>query len=103
MLGIGTWEFPVNMMGYNGVVQMSITDNGGKYGFVLRVPGQRVPPFVIRSVRQNGNTLHIAARTPQLGNRDINVSVAFDGDRASGLVRAPFIGTVNLRNGRKIA
>jgi len=104
MLGIGTWEFPVNMMGYSGIVQMDITDNGGKYGFALRVPGQQqhIPPVAVRSVREAGNTLHIVARVPQFPGTDIPVTVTFDGDRASGMVRAPFVGVINLRNGRKI-
>ena len=105
MLGIGTWEFPVNMMGFNGMVQMEIIDNGGKYGFALRVPGQQryVPPVAVRSVRQNGSTLHIVARIPQFPGRDIPVSVTFNGDRASAVVKAPFVGTIRLPNGRRIA
>ena len=105
MLGIGTWEFPVNMMGFSGVVRMDITDNGGKYGFALRAPGQgqRIPPVTVRSVREAGNTLHIVARVPRFPGRDIPVSVTFNGGRASGTVKAPFVGTVHLRNGRRIA
>ena len=104
MLGIGTWEFPVSMMGYRGNIQMDIIDNGGRYGFALRVPGQQVPPFTVRSVRQNGNTLHITARTPRFGSRDISVSVTFNGvgGTASGAASAPFIGTIRLNNGRMV-
>ena len=104
MLGIGTWEFPVSIMGYSGMVQMGITDNGGTYGFALRVPGrqQHTPPVSVRSVRENGNTLHIVARIPQFPGKDIPVSVTFNGDRASGVIKAPFVGTIHLRNGRKI-
>jgi len=101
MLGIGKWAFPVNMMGYRGNIQMDIIDKGGKYGFALRVPGQQVPPFMIRNVRRSGSTLHIAARTPRLGNRDIDVSVTFNGDTAAGVVSAPFVGTIRLNNGRR--
>jgi len=104
MLGIGTWEFPVNTMSYRGMVRMDITDNGGKYGFALRVPGQRrIPPVAVRGVRENGNTLHIVARVPQFPNTDIPVTLTFDGNTASGTVKAPFVGVVNLSNGRKIA
>jgi len=105
MLGIGTWEFPVNVMGNRGIVQLKITDEGGKYGFTLRVPGQQgqVPPVQIRRVTEQGNTLHIVARVPQFPNTDIPVSVTFDGDTASGMLTAPFIGRILLKNGRKIA
>jgi hypothetical protein len=104
MLGIGTWEFPVSVMGYSGMVQMDITDNGGKYGFALRVPGrqQRSPPVAVKSVREDGNTLHIVARIPQFPGRDIPVSVTFNANRAYGMVKAPFVGAIKLNNGRKI-
>ena len=103
MLGIGAWEFPVSIMGYSGMVRMDITDNGGKYGFALRVPGQQhMPPVAVKSVRENGNTLQIVARIPQFPGRDIPVSVTFNGNRASGLVKAPFVGLIRLNNGRKI-
>jgi len=100
MLGIGTWEFPINTMFYMGKVQIDITDNNGEYGFALRVPGQKLPPAEIRGVRENDNTLHIAARAM---NKSIALSITFDGDRASAIVKAPFVGMVKLNNGRKNA
>jgi len=105
MLGLGTWEFSVNIMVYNGTVQMDITDNGGEYGFALRVPGaqEHIPPIEIKSVAENGKTLNIVARVPQFPKKDIPVSVTFDGDSASGVVKAPFVGKITLKNGRKIA
>jgi len=104
MLGIGTWEFPVNTMAYRGMVRIDITDNRGKYGFALRVPGQRrVPPVAVRSVRENGDTLHIVARVPQFSNADIPVALTFHGNTASGTVKAPFVGVIKLSNGRKAA
>jgi len=104
MLGIGTWEFPVNIMGYRGVVRMEITDKGGQYGFALRMPGQahHIPPVKIMQIAENGNTLNIIARVPQFPGKDIPVSVTFHGDRANGMVKAPFVGTIKLYNGRKI-
>lgn len=103
MLGIGTWVFPINTMAYRGMVQIDIADNGGKYGFALRVPGQqRMPPVTVKSVRENGNTLHIVARAPQFPNADIPVTLTFNGNAASGTIRAPFVGTIHLGNGRKI-
>jgi len=105
MLGIGTWEFPVNIMVYKGTVQMDITDNGGDYGFALRVPGaeEHIPPVEIKSVTENGSTLNITAKVPQFPKKDIPVSVTFDGNSASGVVKAPFVGKITLKNGRKIA
>lgn len=104
MLGIGTWEFPVNTMAFKGTVRIDITDSGGKYGFALRVPGQRrVPPVMVRSVRENGDTLYIVARVPQFSSADIPVTLAFHGNTASGTVKAPFVGVIKLSNGRKIA
>ena len=105
MLGIGTWEFPVNIMVYKGTVQMDITDNGGAYGFAIRVPGaeEHIPPIEIKSLTEDGNTLKIIARVPQFPKKDIPVSVTFDGDSASGVVKAPFVGKITLKNGRRIA
>ena len=104
MLGIGTWEFPVSVMGYRGKVQMEIKDIGGAYGFALRVPGQAdIPPVKIRRVTENGSTLHIIARVPQFPNQDIPVTLTFHGSTASGMLRAPFVGQIMLSNGKKIA
>lgn len=105
MLGIGTWEFPVHIMGYKGTVQIVITDNGGRYGFTLRVPGreQHIPPVKIMRLAENGNTLNIIARVPQFPGKDIPVSVTFNGDSANGMMKAPFVGIIKLYNGRKIA
>lgn len=103
MLGLGTWEFPVNIMVYKGTVQMDITGEEGQYGFALRVPNYEVPDVTIRSVSENGSTLNIIARIAMFKNKDIPVSVTFDGDTASGMVKAPFVGRIKLNNGRKIA
>lgn len=103
MLGIGTWEFPVNIMVYKGTVQMDITDNGGVYGFALRVPNYEVPDVTIQSVAEADNTLKIVARVAMFKNKDIPVTITFDGETASGTVKAPFVGRIKLNNGRKIA
>lgn len=103
MLGLGTWEFPINLVFFKGAVQMDITDNGDIYGFTLRIPEYETPPVDIHSVTEEGDALHIVARTAIFKNKDILVDLVFDGDTASGSVKAPFIGKIKLHNGRKIA
>ncbi len=104
MLGLGTWLFDVDTMVYSGEGILIISDDNGSYKFVVQTPDKKKNfDITVRETAQNGNTLEAIFGVSQLAGKDIYASITFNGDKAEGYVKIPFIGKVKIKNGRKIA
>lgn len=101
MIGIGKWGCHVNTMFFSGDVEMTISDNGGEYAFELELPGVDIPDYTLKSVEEDGNTLHAVVGVSMIG-KDAEVTVTFEGDSFSGVVKIPMLGKVKLKDGYKI-
>ena len=102
MIGLGTWEAPINTMIFKGTGRMTISDNSGEYDFKFELVGEQIPEIKISDVVEDGNTLTAVGECDLLKGKKVPVTVTFDGDTFSGLIKAPFIGRIKL-NGKKIA
>lgn len=102
MIGLGTWEAPIKTMIYKGTGRMIISDVNGEYDFKFELVGDEIPEIRVSDVVEDGNTLTATAECDLLKGKKIPVSVTFDGDKMTGVVKAPFIGKVKL-DGKKIA
>ena len=47
MIGLGTWEIPVNSMFYKGCAEITVKNDGGNYDFEFFLPGFKVPKMDI--------------------------------------------------------
>ncbi len=102
MIGLGKWACNVNTMFFSGEVKLKVFDNNGSYGFELDLPGVDVPDVDIKEVVEDGDTINAVVGTSLLPDKDINLSVTFDGDEFDGFVKIPFIGKVKFKDGHRI-
>lgn len=102
MIGLGTWEAPINTMIFKGTGRMTISDNNGEYDFKFEIVGEQLPEIKVSNIVENGNTLTAIGECDLLKGTQVPVTITFDGDTFSGVIKAPFIGKLKL-NGKKIA
>ncbi|MBP9989533.1 MAG: hypothetical protein KBT46_08560 [Ruminococcus sp.] len=102
MIGLGTWEAPIKTMIYKGTGRMIISDVNGEYDFKFELVGEQLPEIKISDIVEDGNTLTATAECDLLKGKQIPVTVTFDGDKMSGMIKAPLIGRIKLE-GTKIA
>jgi len=104
MLGLGTWEFNVDTMFYRGKVLLIVKEKDGAYDMDIDIVGMdSTPPFAVLSMNVEGNTVSGAAQTDLLKGKEIPYSITFDGDTATGFLKVPFMGKINLKNGARVA
>lgn len=103
MLGLGNWEFTVDSMLFRGKVKVAVTNEDGAYDVKLDIPGMdKIPPIVIVSIEEKENELCGIAKNSALGDKDIPFSFSFDGEKATGFIKIPIVGKINLKDGRMI-
>lgn len=103
MIGLGNWACDVNTMFFSGEVKVRIFDDGGAYGFELNVPGVEIPDVTVVDVKEDGNVLTATTQTSLLPGKNVEITAAFDGDAFEGTLKIPFMGKINLKNGRRTA
>ncbi|MBQ7596472.1 MAG: hypothetical protein IJU45_07400 [Clostridia bacterium] len=101
MIGLGTWEIPVNSLFFKGVAQIIVADNNGEYDFSFSIPGQKLPDFEISNIKTEGNSLSADATCDMLKGKNIHADVTFDGDRCTGFVKGPMGVTIKI-NGKRV-
>lgn len=102
MIGIGTWEAPISTMVFKGTGRMTIADNNGEYDFKFEIVNEQIPEIRISEIVEDGNTLNAVGECDLLKGKKIPVSMTFEGDTFTGLIKAPLIGRIKLK-GNKIA
>lgn len=101
MIGLGKWEAPINTMVFKGTGRVTISDVNGNYDFKFEIPGVDIPEIKISEITEDGNTLNATAECDLLKGKKIPMSITFEGETMSGIIKAPFIGRVKLE-GKKI-
>jgi len=102
MIGLGKWLFHVDTMLFKGDAVLKIFDNNGKYGFDIDISDIDVPEFSVTSVEEDGDTLNAVATTSLLPGREIPIAITFEDNVANGFIKAPMIGKIKLKDGKKV-
>ncbi len=102
MIGIGTWEAPINTMIFRGTGRVTISDVNGEYDFKFELVGERLPKITVKDITEDGNTLNAIGECEAFAGKEIPVSVTFEGDTCAGVCKLPFVGKLKF-NGKKIA
>ena len=102
MIGLGKWGCHVDTMFFKGDVEITISDNNGQYALELFLPDIDIPEYTVKSVDEDGNTLHAVVNVSMLG-KDVDVTVTFEADSFSGIIKIPFLGKIKLKDGFRIA
>lgn len=103
MIGLGKWACNVNTMFFSGEAKINVFDNNGEYGFELEVPGVTVPDIKIIKIEEDDDTIDATVQTSLLPDKNIELSITFDGDEFDGFVKIPFLGKVKFKDGHRIA
>ncbi len=101
MIGLGKWACTVDSMFFRGEVKLEIVEKDGSYDFELDLPGIDMPSYTIKSVEEDGNTIKAVVCVDTLG-KDAELTVDFDGDTFTGILKVPFIGKIKLKDGHRI-
>ena len=103
MLGIGKWTGDIETSIISGTAVVEVKDNNGEYDFKVEIPGAKsIPAFSVYDIKTEGNRLCGKAKVQALGTLTVEISVEFDGDTFTGELKVPFLGTVPIKNGRRI-
>ena len=104
MIGLGRWSCGLDtpMVEDDGVVQISEKD--GNYVFRLIARDKNIHDYKVDSIREkDGNTLIITITIEGLPEESkVHICATFTDTELTGYVRLPFIGKINIINGKKI-
>lgn len=103
MIGLGTWEAPINTMIFRGTGRVTISDVNGEYDFKFELVGESLPKITVTDVEEDGNTLTAVGECEAFPGKKIPVTVDFnDDDTFLCVVKLPMVGKIKL-SGNKIA
>lgn len=103
MIGLGKWTGEIDTSVVKGSAIVEIKDNNGEYDFDLTVPSLKtLPKFTVYDVKEDGNRLLGKADVELMGKITIDIYVEINEDTFNGYIKIPFLGKVEIKNGRKI-
>ncbi len=104
MIGLGRWSCGLDtpLVEEDGVVQISERD--GNYAFRLLAKDKNIPDYKVESIREkDGDTLIITITIEGLPEESkVRICATFTDTELTGYVRLPFIGKINIINGKRI-
>lgn len=104
MIGLGKWTGDIETSMISGSAVVEISDNNGEYGFSVETDSLKtIPNFTVYDVTESGNTLSGKADIEIMGKISVQIFVEFTSDTTfKGYIKVPFIGKLEIKNGRKI-
>lgn len=103
MIGIGKWTGEIQTSMISGSAIVDIKDNNGEYEFDLTVPSlNKLPDFRVYDIKEEGNCLMGKAEVDFMGKMNVDVFVEINGDTFTGYIKVPFLGKIEIKNGKKI-
>ncbi len=103
MIGLGIWTGEIDTSILSGSATVEIKDNNGEYDFSVTVPSlKKIPNFRVFDIVEEGNMLSGKAEIDLMGKMIVDVCVEINGDTFTGYFKVPFIGKIEIKNGKKI-
>lgn len=103
MIGLGKWTGEIHTSIISGNAIVEITDKNGEYDFNVTVPSlKKLPNFTVYDIKEKGNQLSGKAEIDLMGKMKVDVCVEINGDTFTGYIKVPFLGKIEIKNGRKI-
>ena len=103
MIGLGKWSGEIDTSLLSGSATVEISDNNGDYDFSVSVPSlKKLPKFRVFDIKEDGNRLSGKAEIELMGKMIVDVCVEINGDTFTGYFKVPFIGKIEIKNGKKI-
>lgn len=102
MIGLGIWTGEIDTSILSGSATVEIKDNNGEYDFSVTVPSlKKLPNFRVFDIVEEGNLLSGKAEIDLMGKMIVDVCVEINGDTFTGYFKVPFIGKIEIKNGKK--
>lgn len=98
---LGRWECQINHPLYNGMAYADIKA-GAPYEIQLNVDSPYFPKVTFLRIEEIGNQLDLTAKI-DLIPLHIKTHVVINGDTFQGQIRIPFIGEIQLKDGRRVS
>lgn len=103
MIGLGKWSGEIDTSLLRGNATVEIIDNNGDYDFSVSVPSlKKLPNFRVFDIKEEGNRLSGKAEIDLMGKMIVDVCVEINGDTFTGYIKVPFMGKIEIKNGKKI-
>ncbi len=106
MIGLGKWKGEVDTPVMSGSATVDIYDKGGEYAFDVEIEGmKKLPKFSVYDIVEGEDSLSGKATIKVMGGIHAEISVKFTGekkDRFEGYIKLPMLGTVPIKNGRRV-
>ena len=103
MIGLGKWTGEIDTSLISGSAIVEICDNNGEYDFSVTVPSlKKLPNFKVYDIIEDGNRLSGKAEIELMGKMNVDISVEINGDSFTGYLQVPFLGKIEIKNGKKI-
>lgn len=103
MIGLGKWSGEIDTSLLRGSATVEIIDNNGDYDFSVSVPSlKKLPNFRVFDIKEEGNRLSGKAEIDLMGKMIVDVCVEINGDTFTGYIKVPFMGKIEIKNGKKI-
>ncbi len=103
MIGLGKWSGEIDTSLLSGSATVEISDNNGEYDFSISVPSlKKLPNFRVFDIQEDGNQLSGKAEIDLMGKMIVDVCVEINGDTFTGYFKVPFMGKIEIKNGKKI-
>ena len=103
MIGLGKWSGEIDTSLLRGSATVEIIDNTGDYDFSVSVPSlKKLPNFRVFDIKEEGNQLSGKAEIDLMGKMIVDVCVEINGDTFTGYIKVPFMGKIEIKNGKKI-
>ena len=103
MIGLGKWTGEIETSLISGSAIVEICDNNGEYDFSVTVPSlKKLPNFKVYDIVEDGNRLSGKAEIELMGKMTVDISVEINGDSFTGYLQVPFLGKIEIKNGKKI-
>lgn len=103
MIGLGKWTGEIETSLISGSAIVEISDNNGEYDFSVTVPSlKKLPNFKVYDIKEEGNRLSGKAEIELMGKMNVDISVEINGDAFTGYLQVPFLGKIEIKNGKKI-
>ena len=103
MIGLGKWTGEIDTSILSGSATVEIRDNNGEYDFSITVPSlKKLPNFRVFDIKEECNQLSGKAEIDLMGKMIVDVFVEINEDTFTGYFKVPFIGKIEIKNGKKI-
>lgn len=104
MIGLGKWIGEIETSLLSGSAIVEISDNNGEYAFSVETESiKTIPNFTVYDIVERENTLSGKADIELMGKMTVEISVEFTNDTAFvGYIKVPFLGKIEIKNGKKI-